>query len=95
MLYGGSVGGLPTKVDLMKAMRALVLLDAPRGPLRLDAYGNVIDNIYVRRVDRVGGKLQNAVIYSFSNISQFWEYDPENFLKQPVYSRDFPPCKFC
>ncbi len=55
----------------------------------------MIENIYVRRVDRVGGKLQNAVIYSFSNISQFWEYDPENFLKQPVYSRDFPPCKFC
>ena len=23
------------------------------------------------------------------------KYHPEEFLKQPVYSRDFPPCKSC
>jgi branched-chain amino acid transport system substrate-binding protein len=26
-------------------------------------------------------------------MSQFWRYKPEEFLKQPVYSRDFPPAK--
>jgi branched-chain amino acid transport system substrate-binding protein len=28
-------------------------------------------------------------------VGQFWKYRKEEFLKQPVYSRDFPPCKFC
>jgi branched-chain amino acid transport system substrate-binding protein len=28
-------------------------------------------------------------------VSQFWKYSPEEFLKQPVYSRDFPPCRHC
>jgi branched-chain amino acid transport system substrate-binding protein len=28
-------------------------------------------------------------------VSQFWKYNPEEFLKQPVYSREFPPCKYC
>jgi branched-chain amino acid transport system substrate-binding protein len=28
-------------------------------------------------------------------VSQFWTYGKAEFLKQPVYSRDFPPCKHC
>jgi branched-chain amino acid transport system substrate-binding protein len=26
-------------------------------------------------------------------VSQFWTYKPEEFLKNPVYSRDWPPAK--
>jgi branched-chain amino acid transport system substrate-binding protein len=26
-------------------------------------------------------------------VSQFWTYKPEDFLKNPVYSRDWPPAK--
>lgn len=77
------------------ALRKVDLSDAPRGPLRFDEYGNPIQNIYVRKVERVGGRLQNTVIHTFPNVSQFWTYKPEEFLKQPVYSRDFPPCKHC
>jgi branched-chain amino acid transport system substrate-binding protein len=32
---------------------------------------------------------------TYPNVSQFWTYGEEAFLKQPVYSRDFPPRKFC
>jgi branched-chain amino acid transport system substrate-binding protein len=46
-------------------------------------------------VERVGGKLQNTVIHTFTNVSQFWTYRPEDYLKNPVYSRDWPPCKAC
>ena len=28
-------------------------------------------------------------------VSQFWKYSSEEFLKQPVYSREFPPCRHC
>jgi branched-chain amino acid transport system substrate-binding protein len=28
-------------------------------------------------------------------VSQFWKYNPEEFLRQPVYARDVPPCRHC
>jgi branched-chain amino acid transport system substrate-binding protein len=80
---------------LVTALRKVELTDTPRGPIRFDEYGNPIENIYVRKVERIGGKLQNTVIYTFQNVSQFWTYKPEEYLKNPVYSRDYPPCKYC
>lgn len=90
------VGGRITdKAAFVKAMQALVVADTPRGPVRLDQFGNVVQNIYIRRVDRVGGRLQNTVIHTYPNVSQFWQYNPDEFLRNPVYSRDYPPCQFC
>jgi len=72
------------------------LSDTPRGPVKLDGYNNPIQNVYVRKVERKGdGELQNTVIMTVPAVSQFWKYNPEEFLKQPVYSRDFPPCRSC
>ncbi len=80
---------------LAGALRKAELADTPRGPIRFDEYGNPIQNIYVRKVERVGGRLQNSVIHTFQNVSQFWTYKPEEYLKNPVYSRDYPSCKHC
>ncbi len=79
----------------LAALRKVDLSDAPRGPIRFDDFGNPIENVYVRKVERVSGRLQNTVIQTFPNVSQFWTYKPEEYLKNPVYSRDFPPCKHC
>jgi len=78
---------------LMKALQSVQLKESPRGPMRLDAYGNPIQNIYIRKVERAGGELQNSVIYTYPDVSQFWKYKPEEFLKNPIYSRDYPPLK--
>jgi branched-chain amino acid transport system substrate-binding protein len=80
---------------LVAALRKVELTDTPRGPIRFDEYGNPIQNIYVRKVERVGGRLQNSVIHTFEKVSQFWTYKPEEYLKNPVYDRNFPPCKHC
>jgi branched-chain amino acid transport system substrate-binding protein len=64
-----------------------------RGDWKLDQYGNPVMPIYIRKVERRGGKLVNAVVHTYPNVSQFWTYPPQEFLKQPVYSRDFPPAK--
>ena len=40
-----------------------------------------------------GGALVNPVVKTYANVSQFWTYAPEEFLKSPVYSRDWPPAK--
>jgi branched-chain amino acid transport system substrate-binding protein len=64
-----------------------------RGPVRFDEYGNVVGNVYIRKVERKEGRLVNSVIHTYPNVSQFWTYKPEEFLKNPVYSRDFPAAK--
>ena len=80
----------------MAALRKVEIPDSPRGPIKLDEHGNPIQNIYIRKVERVGGQLQNTVIHTYPNVSQFWTYKPEDFLKHPVYDRDnFPGCKYC
>jgi len=78
---------------LVKAMKAVNLTDAPRGPVKMDEYGNPIQNVYIRKVEDVGGKLQNTVIYTYPNVSQFWSYDPKTFLAHPVFSRSYPTVK--
>ncbi|HTK93231.1 MAG TPA: ABC transporter substrate-binding protein [Verrucomicrobiae bacterium] len=91
-----SIGGDIESADkFLAALRRVDLSDAPRGPIRFDDYGNPIQNVYVRKVERVNGRLQNTVIYTFPKVSQFWTYKPEDFLKNPVYSRDYPPCTKC
>jgi branched-chain amino acid transport system substrate-binding protein len=88
-------GNVEDTPALLAAFRRLKLPDAPRGPVELDDLGNAVENIYVRRVERVGGELVSRPIYTYPNVSQFWKYPKEEFLKQPVYGRDFPPCRFC
>jgi branched-chain amino acid transport system substrate-binding protein len=80
---------------LIASLRRVKIDDAPRGPVEMDAYGNPVHNVYVRRVERRGGILQNTVIYTFPRVSQFWKYDAQVLLQQPAYSRDYPPCRYC
>jgi branched-chain amino acid transport system substrate-binding protein len=88
-------GDVENKEKFLGALKKVELPNALNGPMKLDQYGNPIQNIYVRKVEKVNGRLQNTVIHTFPNVSQFWTYKPEEFLKQPVYSRDYPPCKNC
>jgi len=86
-------GDVENRAKLMEALKKVELRDVPRGNFKLDEYLNPVQNVYIRKVERVGGELQNSVIHTIPNVSQFWKYKPEEFLKQPVYSRDFPPSK--
>ena len=91
-----AVGGkVEDREAFMKALRSVEIADAPRSPIKMDPYGNPTQNIYIRKVEKVGGKLQNTVIQTYPAVSQFWKYPPDEFLKQPVYSREFPSCRYC
>src|SRR5436189_244064 len=83
--------GLKDREARLAALRKVEIADAPRGPVKLDAQGNPIQSVYFRKIERnKDGELQNTVIVTIPAVSQFWKYGPEEFLKQPVYSRDFP-----
>lgn len=79
----------------MHALLNVKLPNAPRGPLSLDKYHNVIENIYIRRVVLKHGHLINKVIYTYPHVSQFWKWSPKAYMSNPPYSRDYPPCKYC
>jgi branched-chain amino acid transport system substrate-binding protein len=57
----------------------------------LDEYGSPIQSIYIRRVERVNGELQNTVVDTVPRVSQFWKYNPAEYLRQPLYSRRSVP----
>lgn len=85
-------GKFADKDALMAALRKTNIQTA-RGPLAFDSYGNVVGDVYIREVERKDGRLVNSIVKTYPNISQFWNYDPKQFLANPVYSRDFPPAK--
>jgi branched-chain amino acid transport system substrate-binding protein len=71
------------------------LTGSPLGKtVTLDAYGNPIYDVYIRKVVKRGdGKYWNVPITSYPNVSQFWTYDPATYMKQPPYSRSFQGIK--
>jgi len=88
-------GDVENREKFLEALRKVEIPDSPRGPVKLDAHGNPIQNIYIRKVEKKDGELWNTVVHTYPAVSQFWKYNPEEFLKQPVYDRNFPPCKHC
>ncbi len=91
-----AVGGkVEDRDQLLAALRKVDIKDAPRGPISVDQWGNPVQNIYVRKVEKVDGKLVNTVIATFPGVGQFWKYNPEEYMKLPLYTRDYPPCKSC
>ena len=62
--------------------------------VKFDAFGNPIYDVYIRKVvKRADGKFWNVPIQTYPEVSQFWTYDPETYLKQPPYSRAFQGIK--
>ena len=96
----GTNGAFPGPEQFVGKMSALKV-DTPRGPVSFDDMRNPVQNIYIKKVEKKKmfgydkDELWNTVIKTYPNVSQFWTYGKEAFLKQPVYSRDFPPCKYC
>jgi branched-chain amino acid transport system substrate-binding protein len=93
-------GKWPGPEELIKLMVG-IKLDAVRGPVSFDDMRNPIQNIYIKKVEKKKmfgyekDELWNTVTKTYPNVSQFWTYGKDKFLAQPVYDKNFPPCKFC
>jgi branched-chain amino acid transport system substrate-binding protein len=86
------VGG---KVEDQEAFRkALGSVDYQGAVSRItfDEYQQAKMDIFINEVKFVNGEWRNVIIKTYPQVSQFWTYDPEEFQKQPSYSRDFPDC---
>ncbi len=93
-------GKWPGPQQFIKQMQSLKL-DAVRGPVRFDDMRNPVQNIYIKKVEKKkmfgypNEELWNTVIKTYPDVGQFWKYKKEDYLKTPLYSRDYPPCKHC
>jgi branched-chain amino acid transport system substrate-binding protein len=93
-------GKWPGSEEFIKIMSSLKV-ETPRGPVSFDEMRNPVHNIYIKKVEKKKlfdydkPELWNTVIKTYPNVSQFWTYGKDKFLAQPVYDRDYPPCKFC
>ena len=78
-----------------KALLSMLVSETVEGTpfgksVKMDTYGNPVFDVYVRRVvKRADAKLVNAIVETYPQVSQFWRYNPTEYLKQPAYSRAF------
>ena len=88
-------GRVEDKTAFLNAVRATELTNSPLGrPVKLDRYGNPVYDVFIRETKvRPDGKFWNVPIEVYPGVSQFGKYDPEVFMKQPPYSRDFQGIK--
>jgi len=86
-------GKFDDNAAFVRALHNVRLTRGPMGPIHLDEYGKPILTIYIRKVERKDGVLVNATVETIPDVSQFWKYDPKQFLSSPTYSRDYPTSK--
>ena len=86
-------GGKTDKQALIEALRSVSLADTPRGPFHFDHLGNVVGNVFIRKLEKKGDKLVNTIVKTYPDVSQFWTYDEAKYLAAPVYTRDATPAK--
>ena len=94
---GGKYPGAEAFIKQLSAMK----FDTLRGPVSFDDMRNPVQNVYIKKVERkkmfgyTKDELWNTVIKTYPNVGQFGQFKKAEFLKTPVYGRDYPPCKFC
>ena len=88
-------GNVEDRALFLKTVLSTELKDSPLGKtVTLDQFGNPVYDVMIRKVEkRSDGKFWNVPIATYDRVSQFWKYDPETYMKQPPYSRDFQGIK--
>jgi len=88
-------GATADRAAFLASVMKTDLVNSPLGTtVKLDAFGNPIYDVSIRKVVKnADGKYWNVPIATYPQVSQFWKYDPETYMKQPPYSRDFQGIK--
>jgi branched-chain amino acid transport system substrate-binding protein len=93
-------GKYPGAQQFIKQLSSMKF-DTIRGPVTFDEMRNPVQNIYIKKVEKKKmfgyekDELWNTVIKTYANVGQFGQFKKDEFLKTPVYNRDYPSCKFC
>lgn len=81
-----------TGTELIDAIKAVAPEsdDLVWGKVSFDEYNGVVAPLYVNSVQkRDDGKLWNVVEKTYEDVSQFWSFDPEEWLSNPTFNQEF------
>ena len=85
-------GDVSDKLAFAQAMGEVDMSDAPRGPIYLDEYNAVVQNVYIREVAmNENGELSNKGLVTVKEVNQFVPYDPAFYMEQPMDVGNYPP----
>jgi len=76
---GGNVEDTPRFLEALRKMD----VEAPQGRVRFDRLQNVVTDIHISRIDKVGGQIVPVVIETVRGVDQFLGVAPDEYLKKP------------
>ena len=75
-------GNIEDKPKFLEALRRMDL-EAPRGHVRFDQYQNIITDVVITRIDKVGDQIVPVVVETIPRVDQFLGMAPEAYIKRP------------
>jgi branched-chain amino acid transport system substrate-binding protein len=75
-------GHIEDSARFLEALRRTDL-ETPQGRVRFDRLQNVVTDIHISRIDKVGGQVVPVVIDTVKNVDQFLGLDPAEYLRKP------------
>src|SRR5712691_1569800 len=75
-------GNIEEKPKFLEALRQMDM-EAPRGHIRFDRYQNVITDVTITRIAKVGDQIVPVVVETIREVDQFLGMPPEEYVKKP------------
>jgi branched-chain amino acid transport system substrate-binding protein len=76
---GGNIEDSPRFLEALRKMD----LEVPQGRVRFDRFQNVITDVHISRIDKVGSQIVPVVIETVRAVDQFLGLDPAEYMKKP------------
>ena len=87
--------GKPENVRAFRQALGRVKYDGAVSHIEFDDFQQAEMDVFINEVRYLRGEWRNAIVKTYKNVNQFWDFNPAEFQKQPSYDRDFPdkPCR--
>ncbi len=72
------------------ATRDIDLSDAPSSAITVDEYNRQVRDFYIVELVDDGGTITDSLVETVPEVTQFWTFDEQEFLANPLFSREFP-----
>lgn len=76
--------------EFADASQEIDLSDAPSSAITVDEYNRQVRDFYIVTLADEGGTITDQLVKTEPQVSQFWTFDPAEFMANPVFSREYP-----
>ncbi|HLF70482.1 MAG TPA: ABC transporter substrate-binding protein [Actinomycetota bacterium] len=73
------------------ATREIDLSDAPSSAITVDEFNRQVRDFYIVELVDEGGTITDSLVETVPEVTQFWTFDQQEFLADPLFSREDPP----